>query len=39
MFARSFRLPETMNVKATGAEWTGGILRVTLPFDIDKVTT
>ena len=37
-FRRSFRLPETVNVKAIGAELTDGILRVTLPFDTDKVT-
>lgn len=38
-FTRSFRLPETVNVKAIGAELTDGILRVTLPFDTEKVTT
>lgn len=37
-FSRSFRLPETVNVKAIEAELTDGILRVTLPFDTDKVT-
>jgi HSP20 family protein len=37
-FQRSFRLPDTVNVKAIGAELTDGILRVTLPFDTDKVT-
>ena len=37
-FSRSFRLPETVNVKAIGAELTDGILRVTLPFDTEKVT-
>jgi HSP20 family protein len=37
-FNRSFRLPETVNVKAIGAEITDGILRVTLPFDTEKVT-
>lgn len=37
-FARSFRLPETVNVKAIGAELTDGILRLTLPFDTEKVT-
>ncbi|MBF9141740.1 Hsp20/alpha crystallin family protein [Hymenobacter properus] len=37
-FSRSFRLPDTVNVKAIGAELTDGILRVTLPFDTDKVT-
>ncbi len=38
-FSRSFRLPDTVNVKAIGAELTDGILRVTLPFDTEKVTT
>ncbi|GAA4048764.1 hypothetical protein GCM10022409_39120 [Hymenobacter glaciei] len=37
-FSRSFRLPDTVNVKAIGAELTEGILRVTLPFDTEKVT-
>lgn len=37
-FSRSFRLPDTVNVKAIGAELADGILRVTLPFDTDKVT-
>ena len=37
-FSRSFRLPETVNVKAISAELTDGILRVVLPFDTDKVT-
>ena len=37
-FSRSFRLPETVNVKAISAELTDGLLRVTLPFDTDKVT-
>ncbi|MBF9219586.1 Hsp20/alpha crystallin family protein [Hymenobacter ruricola] len=37
-FTRSFRLPDTVNVKAIGAELTDGILRVTLPFDTEKVT-
>ncbi|MCI1189634.1 Hsp20/alpha crystallin family protein [Hymenobacter sp. DH14] len=37
-FSRSFRLPDTVNVKAIGAELTDGILRVTLPFDTEKVT-
>ncbi|GAC1592164.1 MAG: hypothetical protein NVS3B25_12390 [Hymenobacter sp.] len=37
-FTRSFRLPETVNVKAIGAELADGILRVTLPFDTEKVT-
>ena len=38
-FTRSFRLPETVNVKAIAAELTDGILRLTLPFDTEKVTT
>ena len=29
----------TVNVKAIGAELTDGILRVTLPFDTEKVTS
>ena len=37
-FSRSFRLPDTVNVKAIGAELTDGILRVSLPFDTEKVT-
>lgn len=37
-FHRTFRLPDTVNIKAIGAEFTDGILRVTLPFDTDKVT-
>ena len=37
-FSRTFRLPETVNVKGISAELTDGILRVTLPFDTDKVT-
>lgn len=37
-FNRSFRLPDTVNVKAIGAELADGILRVTLPFDTGKVT-
>ncbi len=37
-FRRSFRLPEAVNVKGIAAEFTDGILRVTLPFDTDKVT-
>lgn len=37
-FRRAFRLPETVNVKAITAELTDGLLRVTLPFDTDKVT-
>jgi len=37
-FRRTFRLPDTVNVKAIGAELADGILRVTLPFDTEKVT-
>lgn len=37
-FRRAFRLPETVNVKAITAEFTDGLLRVTLPFDTEKVT-
>jgi HSP20 family protein len=37
-FNRTFRLPDTVNVKAISAEMTDGILRVTLPFDTEKVT-
>ena len=37
-FSRSFRLPDTVNVKAIGAELADGILRVTLPYDTGKVT-
>ncbi|SFQ66257.1 Hsp20/alpha crystallin family protein [Hymenobacter arizonensis] len=37
-FTRSFRLPETVNVKAISAELTDGILRLVLPFDTEKVT-
>jgi HSP20 family protein len=37
-FSRTFRLPETVNVRAISAELTDGLLRVTLPFDTDKVT-
>lgn len=37
-FNRTFRLPETVNVKAISAELTDGLLRVTLPFDTEKVT-
>lgn len=36
-FRRSFRLPETVNVKAISAELTDGLLRVLLPFDTEKV--
>jgi HSP20 family protein len=34
----TFRLPETVNVKAITAELTDGLLRVVLPFDTEKVT-
>ena len=37
-FSRSFRLPDTVNVKAIAAEFADGILRVVLPFDTEKVT-
>jgi HSP20 family protein len=37
-FRRTFRLPETVNVKGITAELTDGLLRVTLPFDTEKVT-
>ncbi|MGI4871012.1 MAG: Hsp20/alpha crystallin family protein [Janthinobacterium lividum] len=37
-FRRSFRLPEAVNAKAISAEMTDGLLRVTLPFDTEKVT-
>ena len=37
-FTRTFRLPETVNVKAIGAEMTDGLLRISLPFDTEKVT-
>lgn len=37
-FSRSFRLPDTVNVKAIGAELSDGLLRITLPFDTEKVT-
>ena len=37
-FRRAFRLPETVNVKAITAEMNDGLLRVTLPFDTEKVT-
>lgn len=37
-FSRTFRLPDTINVKAISAELTDGILRVNLPFDTEKVT-
>jgi HSP20 family protein len=38
-FTRTFRLPETVNVKAITAELTDGLLRINLPFDTEKVTT
>ena len=37
-FSRAFRLPDTVNVKAIEAAFADGILRVTLPFDTEKVT-
>ena len=37
-FSRSFRLPETVNVKAISAELADGLLRVLLPFDTEKTT-
>ncbi|MFC7667447.1 Hsp20/alpha crystallin family protein [Hymenobacter humi] len=37
-FTRSFRLPDTVNVKGISAELTDGLLRLTLPFDVEKVT-
>ncbi len=37
-FTRRFRLPETVRVQAIEAELTDGILRLTLPFDTEKVT-
>ncbi|GAB3582093.1 Hsp20/alpha crystallin family protein [Hymenobacter daeguensis] len=37
-FSRTFRLPDTVNVKGIAAELTDGILRVALPFDTEKVT-
>jgi len=37
-FSRTFRLPETVDATAIGAELTEGVLRVTLPFDSKKVT-
>ena len=37
-FRRSFRLPDTVSVKGIGAEFADGILRITLPFDTEKVT-
>jgi HSP20 family protein len=37
-FTRTFHLPETVDVTAINAQLTDGILRVTLPFDSNKVT-
>ncbi|SHI68738.1 HSP20 family protein [Hymenobacter daecheongensis DSM 21074] len=37
-FTRTFRLPDTVDATAIGAEMTDGVLRVTLPFDTKKVT-
>ena len=37
-FKRSFRLPDTLNVKAIAADMADGVLRLTLPFDAEKVT-
>jgi HSP20 family protein len=37
-FSRSFRLPETVNVKGITAEMADGLLRVQVPFDTEKVT-
>lgn len=37
-FSRSFRLPDTVDVTAIGAELTDGVLRLHLPFDSKKVT-
>lgn len=37
-FSRTFRLPETVNVRAISAELTDGLLRVRLPFDTEKTT-
>ena len=37
-FTRAFRLPDTVNVKNISAELADGLLRVTLPFDTEKVT-
>ena len=38
VFRRVFRLPDTVSVKAIGAEFADGVLRTTLPFDTEKVT-
>ena len=37
-FERSFRLPDTVNVKAIAADLADGVLRLTLPFDTEKTT-
>ena len=37
-FERSFRLPDTVNVKAIAADLADGVLRLTLPFDTEKMT-
>ncbi|OUJ75237.1 Hsp20/alpha crystallin family protein [Hymenobacter crusticola] len=37
-FTRTFRLPDTVDVTAIDAQLADGILRVTLPFDGNKVT-
>ncbi|SET80477.1 Hsp20/alpha crystallin family protein [Hymenobacter actinosclerus] len=37
-FARTFRLPDTVDVTAISAELTNGILHLTLPFDSKKVS-
>ena len=37
-FRRGFRLPDTVSVKAIGAEFADDILRTTRPFDTEKVT-
>ncbi|MFD2787816.1 Hsp20/alpha crystallin family protein [Hymenobacter rubripertinctus] len=37
-FARTFRLPDTVDVTGIGAELTNGILHLSLPFDSKKVT-
>ena len=37
-FRRGFRLSDTVSAKVIGAEFTDGILRITLPFDTEKFT-
>lgn len=37
-FTRKFRLPDTVNINAIGAEMNDGVLRLTLPYDTDKTT-